>query len=164
MNNSYIKNSGFTQTFIKNGKDSSISEISWDGDYDGKSADISLISNINGKKENVNFILNNNQIANLLNVPSINKSIDERLINDFSEQTKTIPRLYSNTKNNYLSSPKIDEEFIIPLTMQKKTINPKLTHKSYKIYKKKKTHFKNATNSLLKKKSNTLKNTKYFSI
>lgn len=156
MNDSYIKNSGFTQTFIKNGKDSSISEFSWDGDYDGKSADISLLSNINGKKENVNFILNNNQIANLLNVPSINKSIDERLINDFSEQTKTIPQLYSNTKNNYLSSPKIDEEFIIPLTMQKKTYNPKLTHKSYKIYKKKKTHYKNGIN--------TLKNKKYFSI
>lgn len=156
MNDSYIKNSGFTQTFIKNGKDSSISEFSWNGDYDGKSADISLLSNINGKKENVNFILNNNQIANLLNVPSINKSIDERLINDFSEQTKTIPQLYSNTKNNYLSSPKIDEEFIIPLTMQKKTYNPKLTHKSYKIYKKKKTHYKNGIN--------TLKNKKYFSI
>jgi len=88
MLNTYIQNSGLTQTIIhnNNNKRNEFNEIKWDAEYDGKQANISLDSNSNGKKKHYNFSLDNQDLANLLNVPSVNMPIDKRLHMDFVAQ------------------------------------------------------------------------------
>jgi hypothetical protein len=88
MLNTYIQNSGLTQTIIhnNNNKRNEFNEIKWDAEYDGKQANISLDSNSNGKKKHYNVSLDNQDLANLLNVPSVNMPIDKRLHMDFVAQ------------------------------------------------------------------------------
>jgi hypothetical protein len=82
-----IINTGSTTTTINNTK---VNEINWDAKYDGNEADINLEIYKNGKeKENISLKLSNEELMHLLNKPSINQPVDQRLINDFSLNTNT---------------------------------------------------------------------------
>jgi len=169
MLNTYIKNRGITQTLIHDKNHNQFNEINWDADYDGQMANISINSNTNGNKENFDITLDNNDLANLLNMPSINMPLDKRLTMDFqdgrfnpteyqiempkSEQKIIIPE---EREYDYLSSPLPNEELIIPLTINEKnhynnSKKKRKTHKTFKVYKKMKT-------SQTKTKSTTPKN------
>jgi hypothetical protein len=188
MLNTYIKNRGLTQTLIHTNNRNQFNETNWDADYDGNVANISVTSNTDGNKKRYNISLDNEDLANILNVPSINMPIDKRLQLDFVEPSfkndsrilqvelphlKTpefFPRradfineadilmmdsmqksnaLKSSIPTNYLSSPLPNEELIVPITIDEKTIDKytltpkkhhkhKKTHKTYKVYKKQK--------------------------
>ena len=85
MLNTYIKNRGITQTLVHNNNTNHFNEINWDADYDGNIASISIISNTDGNKHNFDVKLDNNDLASILNVPSVGMPIDKRLLSDFHE-------------------------------------------------------------------------------
>ena len=191
MLNTYIKNQGLSQTVIYNSnkKQKEFNEVNWNADYDGNEANISVTSNSNGHKKRYNVSLDNNDLANMLSVPSVNMPIDRRLDMDFNsptfendpsilkielpeiedlinDMTDTAsvslgpkvaslgpkvaslgPKVATSKLQSYLSSPLSNEEFIVPITIDDKTIdNYTLTpgkrhkhkkhHKTYKVYKK----------------------------
>ena len=188
MLNTYIQNRGITQTLINNNNQQQFNQINWDADYDGQQANISFTSNTDGNKKQIDIQLDNEDLANILNIPSEPIPIDKRLLMDFNTPSfrrdpqfvkivmpyrktryakprqpkylfdgpkadkQTIAKLVQSIKpNNYLSSPLPDEELIVPITIDNKTIDnytltprkrhirPK-THKTYKVYKKPKSY------------------------
>jgi hypothetical protein len=216
MLNNYIKNRGVTQILVNNNKKPQFNQINWDADYDGQIANISVTSNMDGKKKHFDIKLDNEDLANMLTIPSINTPIDKRLQMDFHESFRQQPKnlqmemaeiempqiinpkfspikpssradeqtiqqlLQSIKPNSYLSSPLPNEELIVPISIDDKTINKYTltphkrhrrakTHKTYKVYKKpksysinkaygiKKTHHKTKSN-----KSNNSNNSKLY--
>jgi hypothetical protein len=155
MLNTFIKNKGITKTIIHNNNRNHVNSLNWDLDYDGNIANISVNSNYNGKNNHYDVALNNNDLAHILNIDSVNRPIDQRLLHDFNENKSLMepylielpshelkPRKPTiNSLNKLISrgftSPLPDEEFIVPLTIDKKNINnytltPKRKHKRHK--------------------------------
>lgn len=88
MLDTFIKNRGVTKTIIHNNNHNQINEINWDADYDGEKANISLDMNNDGKEEHYNLQLSNSDLAKMLSLNSVNKSLDERLLRDFKGRKK----------------------------------------------------------------------------
>jgi len=179
MLNTYIKNRGITKTILHNNNENQVNQINWDADYDGNIANISVNTNTNGKHNHYNITLDNEDLANILNVESVDMPLHKRLKNDFKD-TPYIPKvqyieLPTNTSEpkhveeiftKHISSPLPNEELIIPLTINKKTTNkytltPKkrhkklkthITHRAYKKHKNLK-RFKSMSNNHSRKKS-----------
>jgi hypothetical protein len=166
MLNTYIKNRGITKTIMHNNNDNQVNQINWDADYDGNIANISVNTNTNGKHNHYNITLDNEDLANILNVDSVNMPLHRRLKNDFKDRQylpedqyielptpKFEPRQPINDDellSKYISSPLPNEELIVPLTINKKTsdnytFTPKKIHKklkshiTHRVYKKHKT-------------------------
>jgi hypothetical protein len=191
MLSTYIKNRGTSKTIIHNNNHNHVKQLNWDTDYDGNVANISLDLNKDGKHDHYYLSLDNHDLATILNVPSVNSSIENRLKNDFLKSSFTHePSIYQiesqdiyqppiiNTPSTYkesyqnkdikyslpqeinksvnpiythISSPLQNEELIVPLTINDKTIDkytftPKRrhkktkTHKTHRVYKKLKSH------------------------
>ena len=87
-----LKNRGITKTeFIVNGHKKN-NKLEWNVDYDGKKADVCLGTMNNGHKQKYKArldnkalakLLNTNDLANILNMPAQETSLEERLTNDF---------------------------------------------------------------------------------
>ena len=76
MLNTYIKNKGHTKTIIHNNNKNRVNELDWDAEYDGNNANILLTTTNNGKKKKIGIQLDNNDLANLLNISSINMPLN----------------------------------------------------------------------------------------
>lgn len=85
MLDTYIKNRGMTKTIIHNNNHNTINETNWDADYDGSVANISLDLSKNGRNKHFDFQLNNNDLANILTIPSVRQPIHKRLKMDFKK-------------------------------------------------------------------------------
>jgi hypothetical protein len=150
MLNNYVKNRGTTQTIIRKNNKNHFNEINWDADYDGNIANISVDTNINGTNRHMEFNLDNQDLSNILNIPSVNLPIHKRLEQDFMTPSFTNPT-FSNDKiiyqieipnkkkqisqsetsydtdsisskpKNYISSPLSNEELLVPITINEKT-------------------------------------------
>jgi len=122
MLNTFIKTKGVTKTIIHNNNKNYINELNWDADYDGEKANISLDIDENGTKGHLNMKMNNDELAELLNIPSESTMLDERLYNDF----------FRNSPNNEYKIIEIEE-------LPKSTINNKfhLLKDSFEKHKKK---------------------------
>jgi hypothetical protein len=83
MLDTYIKNRGMTKTIIHSNNHNTINETNWDADYDGNVANVSLDLSKNGRNKHMDFKLTNDDLANLLTVPSVNQPIHKRLKMDF---------------------------------------------------------------------------------
>jgi hypothetical protein len=83
MLNTYIQNRGITKTIIHNNNEHYLNEMKWDADYDGEIANLSLDINDNNKNQHIDLKLNNEELSELMNLPSVEKSIDKRLKSDF---------------------------------------------------------------------------------
>ena len=182
MLNTYIKNRGLTQTLVHNNGNNRFNQVNWDADYDGNIANISVTSNTNGNKKHFDVSLDNQDLASILNVPTVNMPLDKRLQNDFSKPMFThdpsiyqieLPKFQSRKSSymveepitssesqsslqelirqskpaSYLSSPLSNEELIVPITIDEKTLDNysltprkrhrhKKSHKTYRVYKK----------------------------
>jgi hypothetical protein len=169
MLNTYIKNKGMTKTFILDNNHGHVNHINWDADYDGNTANISIDTDSNGKSKHFDIKLDNKDLANLLNVQSVNMPIEKRLKMDFDESKYTpekyfiklpTPELISREPiieepdetpieeliDRHISSPKSNEIFL-PLAIDTKAMNKyTLTHK--KRHKRRKTH---VTHKVIKK-------------
>ena len=87
MLNTYIKNRGITQTLVNNNNQKQFNQINWDADYDGQNANISVTSDTDGSKNHFDIKLDNEDLANMLNIPAISTPIDKRLQMDFNDNT-----------------------------------------------------------------------------
>jgi hypothetical protein len=166
MLNTYIKNRGVTQTIVYDNNQGHFNQLDWDADYDGNIANLSVSSNNDGKVEQLNVSLDNEDLANILNYPSVNIPIHKRLKNDFinyklTEPLKLLekPESIEEIIDSYISSPKTDEQFIVPITINKKTTTPR-THATYKVYKKHRKSSKSRTKSKSKSSSRRSSKTK----
>lgn len=166
MLNTFIKNTGTTKTIIHNNNKNNVNEIKWDADYDGSEANISLKLTNNGDREKYHFSLDNNDLANILNINSVDLPLEQRLKRDFKkasslpkiiqielenddynpiyqkqeqqENPLSIAEILSN-QNPHISSPLANEEFIVPLSIND-NLNNKYTLTPRKRHRKTKTH------------------------
>jgi len=172
MLDTYVRNRGATKTIIHNNMYNDVSEINWDADYDGDFANISLDLNQNGKTKHYDVKLDNEDLANILNVPSVNLPIHRRLSDDFKyinyprerereRRSRPRPMLVEfeniqqpllpyqiqsrphSIKNpqfyTHISSPLQNEEILVPLSLDNKTLN-RYTMTPNKHHKKIRTH------------------------
>ena len=96
MLDTYIKNRGSTKTIIHDNNRNNVNVIKWDADYDGTEANISLELNNNNKAEHYDIKLDNDDLANILNVNSVKTPIHKRLKNDFKKaQFHRDPSVYN---------------------------------------------------------------------
>jgi hypothetical protein len=86
---SYIQNYGFTKTYINDNNYSLDNEINWNGNYDGKIANIDININDNGNREFVSMKLNNSDLKQLFGIQPVEIPIEKRLLNDL-KSTKPI--------------------------------------------------------------------------
>lgn len=129
MLSTFIKNKGISKTIIHKDNKNYYNEMNWDADYDGEKANISLDINDNGSKGHIEMKMNNDELAEILNIPSVDKTLDKRLYNDFLTRT----------------SKPIEEDKIIQIHIKPKPIlhnNFHAAKDSYHKYKKK-VHFHN---------------------
>lgn len=143
MSETYIKNRGVTETIIHDNHRDRVSQIKWEAEYDGDSANIRLDLNDGGPTEHYNVQLTNEDLANMLNIPSDKASLEDQL-----GQYRS-PR---RNKLTHISTPRSDEELIVPnmtrLTGRKKTL------RAYKV--RRKTRRRNRTSSIRRKLKRTL--------
>jgi len=152
MLDTYIKNRGSTKTLIYNNNQNDVNEINWDADYDGKVANISVDLQNNGRLKHYDVTLDNEDLANILNVPSVNMPLDRRLKRDFKQpydpnmykiefdelkspplmplapqrkSEKSIEELLETIQQQplHISSPAPNEEFIIPVTLNNNSLD-----------------------------------------
>ena len=89
----YIKSHGMSQTFIQKPGINNVSQINWDADYNGQVANLNLDVNTNGKKDNFTLQLSKGDLENLLNIPSVEKPLENRLEDDFFTRDDYAPIL-----------------------------------------------------------------------
>lgn len=170
MVNTYIKNQGITKTIIHDNNHNHINQIKWDADYNGDIANLSVDTNTDGNRKHFDFSLDNQDLANILNIQSVNIPIDKRLKMDFQESYYNAEPLYielPTTKfkarkpeyrqeNNItrISSPLNGEELIIPLTINEINRNSSTLkhHKKHKKHRRPKSHI---THRVYKKNKST---------
>lgn len=192
MLNTYIKKQGVTQTIVHDNKHNHFNQINWDADYDGNKANISVKSNTDGKRDRFDISLDNEDLAHILNIPSINMPIHKRLKMDFQKPSYKVepyilelptprlptprlpiprlltprlltpeleprkPEILEEIISRGITSPVSHEEFIVPLTIDKKTMDDYIltprkkhrrrkTHVTHKIYKKPKSSSKSTS-------------------
>lgn len=124
MLDTYIKNKGITKTIIHNNSDvAKVNEIQWDADYDGNVAHLNVDINEDGRREQFNLQMDNDDIAAILNIPSMKGSLEDRLERDFIRRQYNTPkviRLYDDDVLTHISSPLPQEKLIVPLTIAKR--------------------------------------------
>lgn len=176
MLDTYIKHKGVTKTILHENNKNIVNEMEWDADYDGQIAKLSLDVTNNGNRDHYSFKLDNEDLASILNIPSINETLDMRLKRDFKDielysmmQPKIIELepsnflieqpsfIRENDLQTHISSPLPNEELIIPLKINPNTKSYILTprkrhrkrknHRTHKVYKHKKTSSKRSKNS-----------------
>ena len=89
---------GSAKAYIQHGMHRDAKEVSWDVDYNGDNADIDLDIGSNGETTHYKAVLSNEDLANLLNIPSVNEPLENRLQNDFLVERRVyklepIPRM-----------------------------------------------------------------------
>ena len=107
-----IQNFGFTKTVINDNNKKYNNELIWEGDYDGKKANIHVAMNDNGKKEELKMELSNYELSKLLGIPPVEKPLDERLRNDFLESIVLEGALTNKKKRKSKRTQKNHKKYI----------------------------------------------------
>ena len=94
MLDTYIKNRGMTKTIIHNNNHNTVNETNWDADYDGDVANVSLDLSKNGRNKHLDFKLTNDDLANMLSIPSVNQPIHKRLKIDFRKPESSFDKIF----------------------------------------------------------------------
>ena len=84
-----IKNSGFNETIVRNNGKKNYSKMNWDANYNGNEGNFSLDISKNGKNKHIDVHFDNQDLAQLFNIPSVNMPLDQRLKKDFLLKKKT---------------------------------------------------------------------------
>jgi len=149
MFNTYIKNKGKMKTIIHKNHHNKVREVEWDADYDGNKANINIDLNNGHHDKHYQLQLDNDNLAELLNIPSVNMPLEKRLLRDFKKSRKSyhnnepIKPIYIEfdiptpepkpVPEPYFLNPYENQQIIIPV--QRKTIT-----RRYKRHKKPKTY------------------------
>lgn len=116
-----VYSTGFQQSISNDSKNSKpvINEIEWDTNYNKNKGTMNVNINKNGKKNKYQVKLKKNDLENLLKMPVVNQSIDQRLTNDFPILERSIPR------QNILNKPQRNYDELEDLfALRKKLMNP----------------------------------------
>jgi hypothetical protein len=70
-------------TIIQKPGVNNVNQLKWDADYNGEMSNLNLDVNTNGKKDNFTLQLSKGDLENLLNIPSVEKPLEDRLQDDF---------------------------------------------------------------------------------
>ena len=100
-----IKSKGF----IKQNNNNHVEGMKWSADYDGNEANIQLDVNKNGRVQRRNIQLHNKQLgtlAKLLSVPSVNKPLEKRILDDYDYDDADADTGNGNLFQNYISTPR----------------------------------------------------------
>lgn len=92
----YVTNQGNTQTKVYNNNNlMNEKDLKWDAKYDGKIADLNVEMDNNGQKKKLYMKFNNDDLAEILNVPSVSEDLFKRIKNDYKSpySKKKIPIL-----------------------------------------------------------------------
>lgn len=170
-----VNNAGITtETVILNNNIINKRDIGWNANYNGNEANISMDVQNNGRHKHYDIYLNNDDLADMLNIQSIKQPLHKRLKHDFKSKTPSLSKIYldnslSNSNNiesidsdnilsniikqpTHISSPLSNEEFIIPVTIgnnsiKRYTLTPRRRHKKVKTHKTHKVYKKRNTNT-----------------
>lgn len=124
----HFHNVGSTETIIKNNDKITNSSINWEGNYNGKIANIHVSVHNDGRNEDMDIKLDNNDLMHLLGQPVVEEPIDQRLMNDFfrnRDRDRQIPFDFVEQREQQLNvSPTFISNNEIPV-MYTKTNNKK---------------------------------------
>ena len=93
-----IKNKGVTKTVIRSNGRSKTNKLKWEADYNGSVANISLDVEDDGNKSHYISQLTNEDLVALLNPQEPQMSLDERLLNDFENDTPQLVLQFETPK------------------------------------------------------------------
>lgn len=127
-----IYSTGFQQSISNDSTNSKpvINVIEWDTNYKKNKGTMNVNINKNGKKNKYQINLNKNELENLLKMPAVNQSLDQRLTNDFQILETSIPRQNILNKSKTKSKTNYDELEDL-FALRKKLMSPyHLTHRS----------------------------------
>ena len=79
----YMKTKGVGKIYTQTGTERHSMEASWDVDYDGDEMDMNVDIVQDGKKQHIHEKLDNEDLAQLLNLPAKKRSLHDRLSQDF---------------------------------------------------------------------------------
>jgi len=140
-----IQNKGITKTLIHANGQNHVSEIGWEADYDGQLANIAVGVNDQGKMSQYQFQLDNDDLEQLLSIPSVNQSLDQRLTRDFRKKSSMIMIVEDpvtkikvsnpSSKKMYLSSPTKALKAVRRHTRRHKSPSSRKKNKTYRVYK-----------------------------
>lgn len=83
MINTYISNGSAEVEYVRNGNQIKSNKTSWSGDYDGYDGNLDIEVEENGHLKKTHIDFTNKDLANLLNIQSVEKPLYQRLKNDF---------------------------------------------------------------------------------
>jgi hypothetical protein len=123
-----IKNIGKTKTIVYNGMNDRVkkNDIEWSVDYDNKNGvDLNINMDNNGDKSHYHQYLTNSELEELLKMPIVNKSIHQRLLEDFNPYNNTNYKTNYNTNynNSNLDLITYPHKDIHPYTMDNDLMN-----------------------------------------
>lgn len=135
----YIKNKGITKLVIKNNSKKDEKTFKWNVDYDGNEADIDLDIKDNKNKKHYNWKLDNDDLAKILNVPTVEKPIHQRLQDDFLLQD--IENMKEREREELMMPLSLDmapisEPKIKMIVLRDASFSPQTEKKSRKVYRK----------------------------
>ena len=107
-----VKNRGFNETISSNNNKTNVSKIRWDANYNGNHGNMTLDLSRNGRKKHIDVAFDNQDLAEILNVPAVNLSLERRLKRDFLRENNKTRRNHYNYNNNY------DKPMIIEIVRQ----------------------------------------------
>jgi len=129
-----IYSTGFQQSITNDGVNSkpAMNIIEWDADYKNNQGKMNVKINKNGKKNKYQVKLNKNDLENLLKMPAVNQSLDQRLAHDFPilESESSFPKQNVLNKSKSKSKSKKNYDELEDLfALRKKLMTPyHLTH------------------------------------
>ena len=139
MLNTFIKNQGSNQTLIRKNNKHYLSQTKWSTDYDGDVANIVIDENDNGVHRQYQYALDNDDLANMLNMESVNMPIDQRLEMDFNNNNDMKPYNIQlipgpDVTNQYIASPAPNEEFVFAVSPVQMQIQPKRVQRVHRVH------------------------------
>uniref|UniRef100_A0A6C0E0Q6 Uncharacterized protein n=1 Tax=viral metagenome TaxID=1070528 RepID=A0A6C0E0Q6_9ZZZZ len=114
MTSTYVKNYGMIENYVKNNDKITTTGAKWIGDYDGSVANVDIDISNNGSVEHTHLRLNNDDLLDILNMDTIDRSIDQRLSSDFlldapSPHIPVPPRIPFRSKRHALYPRKFNK-------------------------------------------------------
>ena len=98
--------------------------------FNGKIANISIDIDDNGTNEHYTTQLTNEDLDNILNIPSVNNPIDQRLLNDFTPLVLNKCKI-KNRKQTPMFIDFDQEPLLLPLRIRKKYTRRKPILRTY---------------------------------
>ena len=90
----YIASKGISHIMIQNNNNQpKVNDVNWNMEYNGDKAKYNIFINDDGKQKQLTGTLDNNDLAEMLNIPSEPDTLEKRFVFDFPEGQRTLTSL-----------------------------------------------------------------------